>query len=46
MTIEEVALSLNIPPIRVKRDWKVARMWLEDYLAPMAIPEERLLVAA
>jgi len=46
MTIKEVALSLNIPPISVKRDWKVARMWLEDYLAPMAIPEERLLVAA
>jgi RNA polymerase sigma factor (TIGR02999 family) len=32
MTIEEVATTLEIPPIRVNRDWKVARMWLADQL--------------
>lgn len=46
MTIEEVALSLDISPISVKREWKIARMWLEDYLAPIAIPAEPLLAAA
>jgi len=28
MTIEEVAVAVDIHPIRVKQDWKVARMWL------------------
>jgi RNA polymerase sigma factor (TIGR02999 family) len=46
MTIEEVALSLDISPVSVKREWKIARMWLEDYLAPIAIPAEPLLAAA
>ncbi|MFZ4629194.1 MAG: ECF-type sigma factor [Blastocatellia bacterium] len=46
MTLNEVASALNISPAGVKRDWKVGRMWLEDHLAPLAIPADRLRIAA
>lgn len=46
MTIEEVAVALDIPPIRVKRDWKVARMWLEDALSPLVPPGGQLQAVA
>lgn len=46
MTIEEVAIALDIPPIRVKRDWKVARMWLGDALGPLVPPGGELQAVA
>lgn len=46
MTLNEVALALDISPACVKRDWRIGRMWLEDHLAPLPIPGDRLLIAA
>ena len=46
MTLSEVALALGISPACVKRDWRIGRMWLEDHLAPLPIPGDRLLIAA
>jgi DNA-directed RNA polymerase specialized sigma24 family protein len=28
LTIEEVAVSLNVSPDSVKRDWRIAKLWL------------------
>lgn len=46
MTLNEVALALDISPACVKRDWRIGRMWLEDHLAPLPILGDRLLIAA
>ncbi|ARA93795.1 hypothetical protein AWN76_011875 [Rhodothermaceae bacterium RA] len=32
LTVEETAAALDISPVTVTRDWRMARAWLKDYL--------------
>jgi RNA polymerase sigma factor (TIGR02999 family) len=34
LSVEETAEALNVSPITVKRDWRVARAWLKGQVRP------------
>jgi RNA polymerase sigma factor (TIGR02999 family) len=37
LSVEETAEALNLSPITVKRDWRVARAWLKGQVRPEAL---------
>ena len=37
LSVEETAEALNLSPITVKRDWRVARAWLKEQVRPEAL---------
>ena len=37
LSVEETAEALNVSPITVKRDWRVARAWLKGQLRPESL---------
>jgi len=37
LSVEETAEALNVSPITVKRDWRVARAWLKGQVRPEAL---------
>jgi len=36
MSVEEVSQSLNVSPVTVERDWRMAKVWLRREIAPRA----------
>lgn len=41
LDIEETAEALDVSPGTVKRDWRLARMWLNRQLSAEPVPEDR-----
>lgn len=41
LDIEETAEALGVSPGTVKRDWRLARLWLNRQLSPEPAPEDR-----
>lgn len=37
LSVEETAEALNVSPITVKRDWRVARAWLKGQVRPVTL---------
>jgi RNA polymerase sigma factor (TIGR02999 family) len=37
LSVEETAEALNVSPITVKRDWRVARAWLKGQVRPTTL---------
>jgi len=37
LSVEETAEALNVSPITVKRDWRVARAWLKGQVRPESL---------